>query len=63
MNKVVEYLIVSAVSGFLFLLMAVWVTTANINALRKDCNAMGQSRIGDLHIKCEVVPSRDEVAA
>lgn len=54
MNKVAEYLIVAAVSVFLFLLMAMWMHTANRDGLRKDCETMGQSRIGALHIKCEV---------
>lgn len=57
MNKVAEYLIVAAVSIFLFLLLMVWAHSANRDALRNDCEAMGQSRIGTLHIKCEVVKS------
>ena len=59
MNKVAEYLIVAVVSVFLFLLLVVWAHTANREAVRKDCEAMGQARIGPLHIKCEVVPSRE----
>lgn len=55
MNKVAEYLIVAAVSILLFLLLIGWAHTANRDALRKDCEAMGQSRISTLHIKCEVV--------
>lgn len=54
MNKVAEYLIVAAASVFLFLCMAVWTHSANRDTLRKDCETMGQSRIGTLHIKCEV---------
>lgn len=55
MKKVAEYLIVAAVSILLFLLLMVWAHSANRDALRNDCEAMGQSRIGTLHIKCEVV--------
>lgn len=55
MNKVAEYLTVAAVSILLFLLLLMWSHSANRDALRKDCEAMGQSRISTLHIKCEVV--------
>lgn len=55
MNKVAEYLIVAVASILLFLLLVVWAQTANRDGVRKDCKAMGQSRIGTLHIKCEVV--------
>ena len=63
MNKVAEYLIVATVSVFVFLGLVVWAHSANRDALRKDCETMGQSRISTLHIKCEVVPSRNEVPA
>lgn len=55
MNKVAEYLMVATVSILLFLLLLVWAQTANRDKVRKDCEAMGQSRIDTLHIKCEVV--------
>lgn len=55
MNKVAEYLIVAVVSILLFLLLMLWAHSANRDGLRNDCEAMGQSRIGTLHIKCEVV--------
>lgn len=55
MNKIFEYALLLLVAVILLWFYPMWILSAYQSGLRKDCNAMGQSRQGDFTVKCEVL--------